>query len=128
MLLRVQLSVRIALKGFVMFLVVMVEDVYRKEYTRKSHETANIRDVITIIRGMITLEPVYSMKHIFGLHILHLFMPYINCDKVRDFYISLFDPNDYSMNLTIKLRENIYKYAYQTNLLINMASFMLHPA
>ena len=32
------------------------------------------------------------------------------------------------MNISIPIRENIWKYAYETGLMINFAQFMLHPA
>ena len=51
----------------------------------------------------------------------------MSCKEVAEIYISLFDPSDHSMNLTVQLRENIYKYTFQTNLFMNMARLMLHP-
>ena len=52
---------------------------------------------------------------------------YINSVYVRDFYTALFDPNDFSLSLTKRLREQLYLYSYQTGLLVNLAAFMLHP-
>lgn len=41
--------------------------------------------------------------------------------------MSLFDPNDFSLNLTIRIRESLYKYAYDTSLIMNMTILMLDP-
>ena len=91
----------------------MLEETLRKRYKdEKSFLITNIKDVIIIIRGLIKQEPNFSMRHIFSSHCLQLLMKFISCKYVKEFYISLFDPNDLSMNLTAKHRQNLYKYAY----------------
>jgi hypothetical protein len=90
----------------------MAEETYREEYSKKNPESANIKDIVTVIKSMITFEPEFAMKHLFASHCLQLFMKYFSCRYIHDFYLTLFDRNDHSMNLTIKLRENLYKYAY----------------
>ena len=84
----------------------------KQEYSKSKPEITNIKDIVTVVRGMVTFEPEFAMKHVFNGHCLHQFMKYISCRYIQDFYVSLFDPNDLSMNLTVKLRENLYKYAY----------------
>ena len=90
----------------------MLEETYKREYTKENPEITNVKDIITVVRAIIRQEPEFAMKHLFTTHCLHLLMKYISCPYVRDFYVSIFDPNDLSMNLTVKLRENLYKYAY----------------
>ena len=106
----------------------MLEETFRREYSPEHPFLSNVQDILLVVRGMIRQEPVFSIKHLFSSHMLHHFMKYISNPYVQDFYTSLLDPYDHQMNLTQELRQHVYKYAYQTSLLINMSRFMLHPA
>jgi hypothetical protein len=65
----------------------------------KQAETANIADVLMVLQSFIRIEPVFCMKHLFSINLLHFMTKYINSDYIRDFFIALFDPNDYSLNI-----------------------------
>ena len=84
-------------------------------------------DVLLVLAGFIKTEPAFCMKHFFSCHILHHLGRYINSVYVRDFYTALFDPNDFTLNIPKAVRENLYKYAYNTGFFVNMTTFMLHP-
>ena len=106
----------------------LIEETYRRAYTKEKPEQTNIKDVVVLLRGMIRQEPKFSLRHLLSSCCLQFWMKYFTCKFVQDFYAALFDPNDMSMNIPIDLRESLYKYAYETGLMVNMTYFMLHPA
>jgi len=76
---------------------------------------------------MIRNEPKFCMKHIFSTHLLFFLVQHFNSLHVKDFFISLFDPTDYSLSISKELRENLYKYSNQTGLIVYIAQYLLNP-
>ena len=109
------------------WLVIALDETFQSMEETPVAETANIGDVVLVLSSFIRTEPVFCMKHLFSINLLHFMTKYINSDYIRDFFIALFDPNDFSLNITKQIKENLYKYAYQTGFIMNMTAFMLHP-
>ena len=54
-------------------------------------------------------------------------VPHFSLIYVKDFFISLFDPTDHSLNIPVELREHIYKYTLQTGLMVYLTLYMFNP-
>ena len=72
-----------------------------ERYYKERKDTYNLKDVVTLISCFIRTEPEFNMKNIFIFHVLHRLSMWVVAKPVWEFFVSLFDPNDFSLNLPV---------------------------